>query len=74
MRKALEIAREKKHDEVIISVIDHKDWLKQWYNKKFGFKHYKNLIEPWPAPVGCFVRDEYKESTKFALMRMKLEG
>ena len=74
MRKALEIAHEKKHDEVIISVIDHKDWLKQWYNKKFGFKHYKNLIEPWPAPVGCFVRDEYKESTKFALMRMKLDG
>jgi predicted GNAT family N-acyltransferase len=72
MNQIFNVVREKGYDEVIISVIDHKDWLKKWYSKKFGFQHYKNLTEEWPKPVSCFVREKYKESTKFALMRVKV--
>ena len=74
MKKTLSIARERMFDEVIISVVDHKDWLKKWYSSQFGFMQLNDETEEWPVAVSCFVREEYKDSTKFALMRMKIES
>ena len=74
MKKTLSIARERMFDEVIISVVDHKDWLKKWYSSHFGFMQLNDETEEWPVAVSCFVREEFKDSTKFALMRMKIKS